>query len=472
MMKEMVYENVDRDLSLENENNANLLTLKAVWIFYAIGVAALTMLDITGRGATPSGMLYLTFLVVLIPHVVCTFLFYRCEGLWIKYFLLTSATFNVLATAMATGRGDFLSALWFFPVLLCILYNNQKLIVVFLLAVNILNLMVIAEILVLGEPLDLEFQEVIGSPISLIAVSAAAVVVNRKGIDFLTFVMDAEEKARNTGERLSSILKESKETASLVQESGQKLSDSANSLSSSIDDIASTANELSGSLQEVSNQVQQISSDSEEVSEGARVGQENLDKLKNSTSDINRVMEQIKQSMEALLAQSDQIGKIVLQIKDIADQTNLLALNAAIEAARAGHSGRGFAVVADEVRKLSDQTSELADQITAVVKEGSELSSQARSSIDSGSSAIAGNTGMINEVSNTLENVLSRAGNIANNTQEIAGNIKELTSAGESLAATTQEQTAATEELSGLAQNLLENANRLEKEMHQDQEGS
>jgi len=225
-------------------------------------------------------------------------------------------------------------------------------------------------------------------------------------------------------------------------------------------------------LQEVSNQVQQISSDSEEVSEGARVGQENLDKLKNSTSDINRVMEQIKQSMEALLAQSDQIGKIVLQIKDIADQTNLLALNAAIEAARAGHSGRGFAVVADEVRKLSDQTSELADQITAVVKEGSELSSQARSSIDSGSSAIAGNTGMINEVSNTLENVLSRAGNIANNTQEIAGNIKELTSAGESLAATTQEQTAATEELSGLAQNLLENANRLEKEMHQDQEGS
>lgn len=451
--------------SMENEKNANLLTLKAVWIFYAIGVTALTLLDLAGMGSTPPGLLYTVFIVVLIPHSICTFLYYRYQEPWVKYPLLVSATFNVLVTAMATGRGEFLSALWLFPVLLCILYNNQRLMIIFLMLVNLLNLAVITELLVLGETLGVELQEAVGSPISLLAVSAAAIVVNRRGINFLSHVMEAEEKARSSGERLSSILSESKQTASVVQDSGQKLASSANSLSSSIDDIASTANELSTNLQDVSNQVQQISSDSDNVSEGARVGQDNLEKLKNSTSQINQVMEQIQQSMEALLNQSDQIGRIALQIKGIADQTNLLALNAAIEAARAGHSGRGFAVVAEEVKKLSEQTSDLADQITSVVKEGNQLSTEARDSIESGSAAIGSNTEVINDVSTTLKEVLSRAGNIASNTQHIAQNLKELTGGGESLAATTEEQTAATEELSTLAQKLLENANNLEQEL-------
>jgi methyl-accepting chemotaxis protein len=62
---------------------------------------------------------------------------------------------------------------------------------------------------------------------------------------------------------------------------------------------------------------------------------------------------------------AQQIGDVVMLIRNIAGQTNLLALNATIEASRAGEAGKGFAVVASEVKSLAVQTAKATEDIAS-----------------------------------------------------------------------------------------------------------
>jgi methyl-accepting chemotaxis protein len=81
------------------------------------------------------------------------------------------------------------------------------------------------------------------------------------------------------------------------------------------------------------------------------------------------MMKELTHSMTEITVASEETGKIIKTIDEIAFQTNLLALNAAVEAARAGEAGAGFAVVADEVRKLAEHSSESTEEIRQLINE-------------------------------------------------------------------------------------------------------
>ncbi len=161
----------------------------------------------------------------------------------------------------------------------------------------------------------------------------------------------------------------------------------------------------------------------EQAAEAAETAENGANMVDDTIAGIGRIKESIDHAAEEISQlgeRSQEIGKIVAVIEDIAAQTNLLALNAAIEAARAGEQGRGFAVVADEVRQLAERVASATKEIASLiagVQDGVDASVKAMeegaTEMDSGSQVAA-------QAGEALAQILAAAKSVAEQIQSMA----------------------------------------------------
>jgi methyl-accepting chemotaxis protein len=167
-------------------------------------------------------------------------------------------------------------------------------------------------------------------------------------------------------------------------------------------------------------------------------------------------MKDLTTSMGEITRASEETGKIIKTIDEIAFQTNLLALNAAVEAARAGEAGAGFAVVADEVRNLAMRAAEAAKNTSGLI-EGTVKK------IRQGSEIVSKTNGEFGKVSEGAKKVKELVAEIAAASQEQAQGVEQINKAVAEMdkvvqrnAASAEESASASEEMNGQAEQMKE----------------
>ncbi|MCK9744146.1 PAS domain-containing methyl-accepting chemotaxis protein [Pseudomonas syringae pv. syringae] len=155
----------------------------------------------------------------------------------------------------------------------------------------------------------------------------------------------------------------------------------------------------------------------------AQLGREVIESTVTTLNSLSTLMEDATHGIQALDAQSQEIGTIVKTIGSIADQTNLLALNAAIEAARAGEQGRGFAVVADEVRHLAQRTTQATAEIVEVVKKNQVLASNAVSMIGKSKMEAGAALALASDADEVIKDIQQGANSVVTAVKQFSGQV-------------------------------------------------
>jgi oligopeptide transport system substrate-binding protein len=156
----------------------------------------------------------------------------------------------------------------------------------------------------------------------------------------------------------------------------QVMSEGLSAVASSGDVLARFAREAAAFVASVEDGIDAVRRRARETGELARVvtatAQRGEALVNDSVQGMYRVEESIRRAAEivdALGQRSQEIGRIVDVIQEVADQTNLLSLNAAIIAAQAGEQGRPFGVVAEEIRSLAERTARSTREIAAIIRQ-------------------------------------------------------------------------------------------------------
>ncbi len=187
-----------------------------------------------------------------------------------------------------------------------------------------------------------------------------------------------------------------------------------------VSETATAMEEMNSTVLEVARSASRVAESTAAAKHKADEGRGIVEKVVAGIGSMQKVSVEMKEDMNLLGKQAEDIGQIMNVISDIADQTNLLALNAAIEAARAGDAGRGFAVVADEVRKLAEKTMTATKEVGSAI---SGIQNGTRKNLDNVSRAVATveqATGLANQSGEALGEIVALVDTAADQVRSIA----------------------------------------------------
>jgi methyl-accepting chemotaxis protein len=248
------------------------------------------------------------------------------------------------------------------------------------------------------------------------------------------------------------------------------ITDGADQVSSAASQVASSSQQLAEGTSAQASSLEETSSSLEEMSSMTRQNADHANEAKAMMTEAGQIVEKVNlhmndmaEAVAEITRSSEETGKIIKTIDEIAFQTNLLALNAAVEAARAGEAGAGFAVVADEVRNLAMRASEAAKNTSTLientvkaVRKGNELTSATQE-------AFKENAMISLKIGQLVDEIVMASEEQAQGIGQVNTAMAEMDKMTQSAAATAEESASASEGLNAQAEQMKAYVQDLQK---------
>jgi len=239
-----------------------------------------------------------------------------------------------------------------------------------------------------------------------------------------------------------------------ITEGAAEVSSAAAQVSASSQSLAQGASEQAATIEETSSSLEEMSAMTKQNADHASEADGLMQASKQMVVSANASMGDLTKSMERISDASDETGKIIKAIDEIAFQTNLLALNAAVEAARAGQAGAGFAVVADEVRNLAMRAAEAARNTAGMIEETIKRVKDGRVLVDSTNETFKKVAESATTVSNLVAEIAAASREQAQGIEQLNKAVAEMDKVVQQTAAGAEESASASEEMNAQADHM------------------
>lgn len=234
-------------------------------------------------------------------------------------------------------------------------------------------------------------------------------------------------------ERVQSMSSEVRALSAQVLAATEQQASGAAEQAAAVAETSATVEELAQTSKQIAENSSSVVSVAERTLHSAGEGMQAVADTATGIEEIRATTQASSDRILALGERSQEIGRVLSIIDEIAEQTKILALNAAIEAARAGDAGKGFAVVAEEIRKLADSVTESTQEISRVVRE-----------IQASTSALIMST---ERAANKVDEGKALAQRTAEALDRIVSQVEETTDAAKQISIATQQQRTASDQV-------------------------